>query len=421
MTGIRQSFIIGREALGYFGKGPCADSKWVAPPPGSYFNSTHNRSTSRIQSTGSKRWDTVAYGSLTGQWDWTFNLDYKYLTPLLFVFENFDVKAVLEDGTEVSVDSPAAENAVGYYYNFSKMDTGRIPSFCVRRKILNYMTGGPVYSDEVVELRGCVCKSFRFTKSDSTSQISVTMTGFYADEKMVTGELDSTDFQTYEGNLVEWMCMYVADQGDDYKYVANTDNLGVSIENNANAVYTVCSPFAKTYFEGLTNYSFNTSCYSTDPDQYKKRLYYGGYKGWTGSTKESAGQPLVARPIAKGMRPIPKIKLVSYSGSVRPANSSDEPPSPIADVIKTSDHRLELLIDECVIKSMTWPKGNGGKLQDSISSAECKEMSLKIFVKGDYLEFDPVNADVIHQVTSSDPVADIIRQPGCVSGQDPTD
>lgn len=391
MTGIRQSFIVSLEANGEFGKGKCPMAKWVSPPPGSYFNSTHNRQTSRIQSTGSKRWDTVAYGSLSGQWEWTFNLDYKYLTPLLFAFENYEAVPVNGQGAEVS-----STNATGWLYKFSKMDASKVPSFTVRRKILNYMAGGPMYSDEIVELRGCVCKNFRFTKSESTSQVAVTMTGFYADEKMMTGALDATDFQDYEGDLVEWMCMYVND-GDGDKYVANTDNLGVTIENNTAPVFNTCTPFAKNYSEGLSNYSFTTSCYSTDPDQYKRRLYYGGNKGWDGTKGTSKGA-LESRPQAKGMAPIKNIKLISYSGTIRESPSEDEVEVAIAE----SDHRLELNIHECVIKSMTWPKGNGGPIQDSISSAECKEMDLAVFIKGPYIEFNPCVEGVVHDVDSPD-------------------
>lgn len=437
MTGVRQSFLVSIEARDQFGKGKCANYKWVAPPPGSYFNSTHNRQTSRIQSTGSKRWDTVAYGQLSGQWEWTFTLDYEYLTPLLFAFESYTVSAVDANGNVVpeiidSEDDPPVPipnpNIRGYKYSFKKDNAGKVPSFTVRRKILNYMAGGPTYSDEIVELRGCVCKSFRFNKTDASSQISVTMTGFYADEKMITGELLNTDYQPYNGFLSEWMCMYVSDDPDVsnpvYDYVANTDNLGVSVENNAGAVYAVCSPFAKNYYEGLSDFSFTTSCYSTNPDQYKRRLYYGGYKGWTGSTSSGV---LTSRPLAKGMRPIPAIKLIAYSGSNRnpPSGSSssdDEPDHPTDDeVAKNSTYRLEFNIRDCVIKSMTWPKGNGGKIQDSISSAECKDISLDVYIKKAKIFFDPSEAGVAHSVESANVVDNIPRTGGCGQNNDPSD
>lgn len=376
MSGIRQSFVFAFEADGEFGKGKCKDDKWITPPPGSYFNSTHNRQTSRIQSMGSKRWDTVAYGALSGQWEWTFNLDYRYLSPLLLVFEKYVTTPV-----EKTIDDH--ESIVGYEYSFSKIDSGKVPSFTVRRKVLNYMAGGPKYSDEIVELRGCVCKNFRFNKPEGSSQVSVTMTGFYVDEKMVTGGLNATDFADYKGDLVEWMCMYVKD-GDKYEYSANTDNLGISIENNTAGVYNTCSPFAKNYSEGLTNYSFTTSCYSTDPDQYKRRLYYGGKRGWTGSTKKDI---ITSRPQAKHMAPIPAIRLMSYCGSVRDSPAEDE--MSVEDAIEKSTHRLTIDISECVVKSMTWPKGNGGPLQDSISSAECKEIKMTVYIEGPMLEFGP--------------------------------
>ena len=414
MTGIRQSFLISLEAGDEFSKGKCPTYKWVAPPPGSYFNSTHNRQTSRIQSAGSKYWDTVAYGNLTGQWDWTFTLDYKYLTPLLMVFDKYETHKVNANRVDVNGDS-----YWGYRYTFSKENNGRVPSFTVRRKILNYMAGGPVYSDEMVELRGCVCKNFRFTKSEGSSQVNVTMTGFYTDEKMITGELPNTDYQEYSGKLVEWMCMFISDDGSSYDYVANTDNLGLSVENNAGAVYNVCSPFAKSYFEGLSDFSFTTSCYSNNPDKYKKRLYFGGDKGWTGSTSNPTDQPLTVMPAAKGLKPLSHIKLVSYSGSCRNSTNAGCSNPFGFDNIPSSDERMDITIDDCVIKSLTWPKGNGGMIQDTISSAECKRVSVTVYIKGAYIEFRPSEADVIHSVDTTmsayaDPVNDIERSSrGC--------
>ena len=74
MSSIRQSFLISLEDS--FGGGIGSGNEWIAPPPGAYFDSTDARQTTRVQSTGSKTWDTFAYGRMNGSWNMTFMLDY---------------------------------------------------------------------------------------------------------------------------------------------------------------------------------------------------------------------------------------------------------------------------------------------------------------------------------------------------------
>ena len=93
MTSARQSQVIVLEKE--FGKGrpygangrPLAD--WIHVPPGSFMQFTLQRATTRINTSGSKFFDSVAYGQLRGKWDWNFVLDYNYLEPLLLVFDKY--------------------------------------------------------------------------------------------------------------------------------------------------------------------------------------------------------------------------------------------------------------------------------------------------------------------------------------------
>lgn len=347
MTGIRQSFVFALE--NEFAKGKADGNPWIAPPVGSFFNSTHSRQATKIYTVGSKFFDTVAYGQLNGSFNWTFVFDYHYLEPLQLAFEK--------------IGCTPNEDGVHFTHTFEKVNNMRIPSFTVRRKILNEFAGGPDESDEITELRGCVVRNVSFSKAAGTSQLQVTMTGFYVDEVMFKGDLDATDYKEYEGKLSEYMCMFVGGVSTD-NYVANTESLEFSIENNSDAIYNTCSPFAGLYYEGRANCTFGTTCYSNNPSNYKQRVYSGGFRND------------VLRPMAKGLKPIPLVTLAAYDKSIRDPEYMDvvDYSSALAD----SDESMTVELTDVVIKSLTWPKGNDQKLQDTISSAECKKITITV-------------------------------------------
>lgn len=346
MSGVRQSFCFAFEDK--YGKGKPAESKWIAPPAGSYLSCTHNRAVSKFYTAGSKNWDEVAYGGLTGSWEWTFVMDYEYLEPLLTVFEDY---SCVED---------TSVQPVRYIHTFSKANNKRIPSFCIRRKILNEIAGGPSGSDEVSEIYGCVARNIRFASAAGSSQISVTMTGFFADEQMYKGSLDTTDYQEYTGDLVEFQCLFTGDPSCD-TYVANVDSLNLSIGNNSDKIFSTCTPFARAYSEGQTNYSLGMSVYSNNPSVFKQRLYSGGVRN----------DPL--HPLSKNMAPIPKLVMASYGLSMRDDGYTD-----VNACIEAAPQSALFSIDKCVIKSLTWQKGDGSKLMDQVSSCECRKVTLVI-------------------------------------------
>jgi len=364
--------------------------KWIAVPPGSFINTTHNRGAARINTAGSKIWDTVAYGQLTGSFEWTFMLDYNYLEPFYFLFEDF------------------SETANEHVY--AKKNNGRIKSFTIRRKMLNTIAGGPEGMDEMEDVYGCVARNLSFSKAAGSSQISVRITGFFVDERMVTGTLEATDYTEYRGELAEFLCMFVGDNASDTladcDYVANTDSLEISIENNSEAIYNTCSPFASQYYEGITNYAFSTSCYSNNPDHYKRRVYTGG-------------NTLANRPLSKGMKPLAKIILVAYNSSAREYDTtSGEPPvtthvedydvtaADIKAAVARSSKTLTFDISQCVIRSLTWPKGDGSKIMDNISSAECRKITMTVKNAGYVADpTDYESSGIRNRITSEEPTS----------------
>lgn len=364
MTGIRGSFVFCRERT--FRGGKDKDDRWISPPAGSFLSSTHNRSTQKLYSAGSKFYDTVAYGQLSGSWEWTFTLDYDYIEPLCLVFESASVDTKKDEKTGVETST----------YTFTKSNNKKVPSFCIRRKILNDLTTGfdKKVSDETIEYYGCVVKTARFSKSAGASQVGVTLSGFYCDEQMVLDNLDSTDYKEYEGELVEFSCLFAGDVTDD-NYVANTESISLGIENSAAAIYTTCTPFAKDYCEGQTSYTFGTTCYSDDPDRYKVRLYGGGVR-----KQEKGSTARTLSPGSKRMKPISQMNIISYTSELDDdAFAGDTGQNNgIKGVYEGSDKSARITLTDVVIKSLTWQKGDGSKLQDQINSTEFRKMELVI-------------------------------------------
>lgn len=357
MTSVRMSFVFAPEDEFKEGIG---DKDWIAPPPGSYFSSTGTRKTSAIYTTGSKKWETTAYGEYSGTWDWTFMLDYHYLEPLMLAFDTVNGKKW--------VDNPSYETFTSndHTFVFKKGKTGRVPSFTVRRKILHTIAGGD--TDELVELYGCVVNTISFSRSASTSQYQVQMSGTYANEEMTLGDLGETDYEPYDGELVEYSCVSITD-GAEYgfeqsKYVANTDSISVSLQNNTNMVFNTCTPFATQYYEDRNQFQISTSCYSTDPTAYKTRMYSGGY------TNEKL------KPMSKGLKPMEKMFISSFNGDCTEIEgTSDEK---LHNAFAGSSKSLLFEINKLVVKSMKWVNGDGSKLTDSLSSVDCRDITLTI-------------------------------------------
>ena len=341
MSGIRQSVITASEDT--FGEGRGGNA-WQAPPPGTYFGFTHTRNVSKVQAEGTKTFDTFSFGTVAGSWEWSFTLDYDYMHPLLYVFEDHSVSG----------------SAGTFTHTFAKANNKRVPSFTARVKVLNEMADGPAGSDEVIELRGCVCKSISFSMSAGSSAVSVNMSGFYVDEKMYKGSIGMTDYQPYNGDLVEFSCLFIGDP-ECGNYVANTDSLSLSIDNSAQAVYSTCTPFAANFAEGVTQYQFSTTCYSNNPSYYKQRVYSGGYNN------------TFLYPQSKNLAPIPKLSVASYSLAMKDGYGDT-----VQDCIAESPKTAIFTLENTVIKSIAHAKGDGSKLQDQISSTDAQRITLTV-------------------------------------------
>ena len=134
-------------------------------------------------------------------------------------------------------------------------------------------------------------------------------------------------------------------------------------------VFNTCTPFATQYYEDRNQFQISTSCYSTDPQAYKTRMYSGGY------TNEKL------KPMSKGLKPMEKMFIISFSEDPSSARGSTADEK-ISSAYLTSDNSVCFEISKLVVKSMKWANGDGSKLTDSLSSVDCKDIVLKVTRKG---------------------------------------
>lgn len=295
MTANRKSQLIVLEKE--FGKGRPSDADWIHVPPGSFMQFTANRTVTRINTSGNKFFDSVAYGQFRGKWDWSFVLDYNYLEPLLLVFDSYSCKKFKRTrtrnttsdpwgewsdwatwGNESLVNTDTLEYDTCYEHYFTKKNGNRVPSFAVREVILHGVAGNEDYfPDEIRFIKGCVCESIRFSQASGNSQMNVTMTGFYVNEEMHRVALNATDYEDYENTdgLAEYFCLFLDKFVDPY-YVANTESVGLDINLSTAPIANTCCPFSQQFYEGYTTFQFNTTCWANDPKRYKERMYRGG-------------------------------------------------------------------------------------------------------------------------------------------------
>lgn len=376
MTGVRASVIFAFEDE--FGEGKGKNESWRAPPPGTRFTHSYQRSTNRVDAMGTKTYDTVAFGAYKGTWSWTCLLDYEHLEPLLMMFEVEEVS-----GDEVVLKKTAST---------------RVKSFAVRRVQLNRLAGGPI--DEVLELRGCVCTTIRLSLSAGSSQWSVTIGGFCAKEMTYLDEYDHTDYVEYDGTLVQFGCLFVGDidkpgtgavSADNY--VGLCDTVQIEISNNAETLDSICTPFSPSYIEGKTENQMSMTVYSNDPFLFKQRLYTGGQGLDTAvtdttttavdgkkiadvSTVTASGKErkYLHRPLCKDLAPLPKLSIVSYDACKGLGDAKGED---IAGTVSIARRMMEIDVTGVVFKSMSWANGES-KMVDQLTSLTCKDISIRI-------------------------------------------
>lgn len=356
MTEIRKSIVFKKIASDFGSSGAIseADNKegWSVFPPGTHFSFTASRQAEGIYGTGNKFREAVSYGAFSGSWNLSFILDYNHLEPLEMIFE------------KVTTSSDSST------FTFEKANTSRVGHYAFRIKQMNNIAGGPAGSDEVVTLYGCVAKQISISRTAQSSQATVEMNGTFANMRTQLGSLTSTDYQVYadDTEITQYSCMFV-DSFANNNYVADVDSHTVSVENAVSFVYNTCKAFAAGYFEGRSTIQWNAQTYSNDPKgKFRLRVNSGGVD----STH--------LRPMCKGLKPMAKTIFTTYSGTTcSDDNNSSEYASDIKGAHDKSKYYMDIELTKSVVKSITYPKGESGKMSDVLSSVDCA--GIKITVK----------------------------------------
>jgi hypothetical protein len=359
MTEIRKSLVYQKEtAFGEFKDGDTTG--WVHPPIGYHFSFTVARQAEGIYGTGDKFREAVAYGPLSGSWNLSFVLDYDHLEPFDMIFEN------CEDVTETNDKNET--KTIGF--KFTRKNSTRVNSYRFRIKQMNHTAGGGESDDEIITLVGCVAKQMSVSRSASSGHATVEMNGTFSNMKTETGRLDSTDVDDSGngGTITEYSCMFLGDISSS-NYVADVDAHSFTIENNIGLVYSTCKAFASTFYEGRTAVQWNAQTYSNGPTGKFRFLPNSG--GYDRTHKQ---------PMCKGLKPAPTVTFTTFNGAMcknDTAKSTTADPS-IENAHDDSEKYMDFVFTDSVIKSMTYPKGEGSKMSDSLSSVDCKGVTITV-------------------------------------------
>lgn len=348
MTGVRYSVAIAEEST--FGDG-AGSNKFYTLSAGAYMSATANISTETIFSPGAKFFDTAIYGRLSGSFEIDFVLSYEYLGLFKLVFEGYSVEAQKDDkGTPTG----------RYIHTFTKANNKRIGSFTIRRKTLNKITGPTAGPDEATEFRGCVIKSLRISQSSGSSKLSVTLSGYFKEPITDLEALSKTDFKEFEGQPVEWACALF-----DNTYVKTVESLTLSVDNGMNMMYTTCRDTSINYYEDKSSFQFGMTTYSNDFTRVKGRALSGGQDA------SNAASGSKYKNMCKNKKPLKSIKMLSF-------NTCAEGSDGVLAAYNAASLSVMFNIEDCIVKSATWQKGDGSRMLDQISSAECKKISMVV-------------------------------------------
>ena len=348
MTGVRYSVAIAEEST--FGDG-AGTNPFYTLSAGAYMSATANISTETIFSPGAKFFDTAIYGRLSGSFEIDFVLSYEYLGLFKLVFEGYEHEVI---------KAPTDTEPGVYRHTFTKANNKRIGSFTIRRKTLNKITGPTAGLDEATEFRGCVIKSLRISQSSGSSKLSVTLSGYFKEPITDLEALSKTDFKEFEGQPVEWACALFDD-----KYVKTVESLTLSVDNGMNMMYTTCRDTSINYYEDKSSFQFGMTTYSNDFTRVKGRALSGGQDA------SNAASGSKYKNMCKNKKPLKSVKMLSF-------NTCAEGSDGVLAAYNAASLSVMFNIEDCIVKSATWQKGDGSRMLDQISSAECKKISMVV-------------------------------------------
>ena len=381
MTAIRKSYLIAIEdpASG-FGSGVAKDNKWYTVPQGFYMSTGGSTQAQSLYGTGAKLRQNSIYGAFQGSWNASFVMDYDHLEFFSIIFDG-------EDETYNASTKPYGANTevtvrgtTCYDHKFMKLNNRRQQSYVIKERILNKIAGGEY--DETNTYKGVLARNLQLQRSTSGSQMACEMSGVYSDkitELSNTGDW-GTFFTTLDSPLTQYSCMYMGqnknpEHADAIKQV---DSHSIQIETSVSLVYSTCTPIAKDYFEDKTTFTWNASAYMNDPTKKFKLLSNSGgtMDPHTSSAFKDPDGHRALQPMGKNLAPLDWVNFITYTESDR--DDWEQVYNNETDAFNNSKNRIVVKAHNSTVKTTTTPKGDGSKLQDTLSSVECDSIEIVI-------------------------------------------
>jgi len=384
MTAIRKSYLIAPETT--FGSGLPKNDKWYVVPQGFYMSTSSSTQATSLYGTGAKIRQNSIYGSFQGSWNASYVMDFEHLEFLSIIFDTED-DAAKPNGTQNTTNKQYANFNTAdtnvYEHRFRKLNNKRQQSYVIKERILNKIAGG--HYDEETIYKGVLARNLQLARSTSGSQMAVEMSGVFADKITSlndTGNIGSL-FTQNASPLTQYSCMYLGIHADpvDTDAIKQVDSHSINIETSVSLVYSTCSPIATDYFEDRTTFAWNATAYMNDPTRKFKLLPNSGGtvnpKVGTSLKVTDNGRSFSRQPMGKNLAPLEFVNFITYDESVRDQYSQDYQES-IVNAYNASSHVVRIQAINSTVKSTTTPKGDGSKLQDSLSSVECDEIIISI-------------------------------------------
>lgn len=393
MTAIRKSYLIAIEDPNEgFGKGiPMKDEHgnelWYTVPQGFYISLSSSTQATSLYGTGAKIRQNTVYGSFAGSWNASYVMDFNHLEFFSILFDTIDNETPEDAGTqEIHKNSAnfSTSDPEVFEHRFRKLNSKRQRSYVLKELVLNKIANG--HYDKETIYKGFLARNIQIARSTSGSQMAVEMSGVFADKKsrLLSGE-NGSFFMQIASPLTQYSCMYMGLDAEpiDSDAIPQVDSHSINIETNVSLVYSTCSPIATDFFEDRTMFAWNATAYMNDPTRKFELLPNSGgtlNPNVTGDVlfeDEAVNRKFSLQPMGKNLKPLEWVNFITYDESVRD-NWRENYYGSIVDAYDNSEHVVWIQAKNSTVKSTTTPKGDGSKLQDSLSSVECDEIIITI-------------------------------------------
>ena len=381
MTAIRKSYLIAVEKE--FGTGiPENDNEWWPVPQGFYLSHGSSTQANSMYGTGAKIRQNTIYGVFQGSWSASFVMDFNHLEFLSMLFDQDDngnrSGVSTEEQRKEMFNFDTGKSGV-YEHVFRKVNNRRQKSYVIKERVLNIIAGG-LYDEENI-LKGVLAKNLQIARSISGSQMAVEMSGVFADKKTtLSPEMLDSFFVPIDDPLTQYSCMYMGANSEltDEDAVEQLDSHSINLETGVSLVYTTCSPIATDFFEDKTTFSWNATAYMNNPTKKFKLLANSGgtLNPKVGNSFKTPDGHHSTQPMGKNLAPLEYANFITYDESYR--DEYQKTHRSIVEAFNESEHSVWIRARNSTVKTSSTPKGDGSKLQDSLSSVECDEIIIRI-------------------------------------------